>query len=252
MDNCIGSGRLLSYRVRATKRLAASSNSPALLDGACKADLRWGKATISPRNGAPSLELDIDVTVAVDASDHVWEEEGLPGLAGVNVALQDFWCGPPPPHPPHLGICDLGAVLPPCPCHELPLGACPKSIQGHINDTTTLRNLPGYPASVDSLRIPPARPSFPVEVWRSALQSITVPLPTDKVSAMSRKLHQSIAASHATDSHLLSLVWRLLCTANCISSGRLLPNGVLANIRLAASIDLIVRFVEACKAVHRW
>ena len=125
--NCIGSGRLLSYRVLATKQLAASVNSPALLDEACKADLRWGKATISPRDGVSSLEHVINVTVAVDASGHVGEE-GLPGLAGFNVALQDVRCGPPPPHPPHLGICELGTAPPPCPYHKLPLGSCPKNI----------------------------------------------------------------------------------------------------------------------------
>ena len=81
---------------------------------------------------------------------------------------------------------------------------------------------------MDSPRIPPARPSFPVEVWRLALQSNTVSLPADKVSAMSLKLDEFIAASYATDRQLVSLVGRLLFTANCISSGRLLSNRVLA------------------------
>ena len=114
--NCIRSGRLLSNRVLATKRLAASINRPVLIDEACKADLRWWKAAISLRNGVSFLEHDTDITVAMDASGHGWEG-GLPGLAGFNFALQEYWCGPPPPHLLHLDICDLETVCHVVSCH---------------------------------------------------------------------------------------------------------------------------------------
>ena len=78
------------------------------------------------------------------------------------------------------------------------------------------------------------------------MQSDTVPLPTDKVSAMSLKPDESIAASHATDRHLLSLVGRPRFTAICISSGRLPSNKVLAAKGHAASVNLPARFAEAC------
>ena len=87
-----------------------------LLDEACKADLRWWKAAISLRNGVSFLEHDTDVTVAMDASGHGWEG-GLPGLAGFNFALQEYWCGPPPPHLLHLDICDLETICHVVSCH---------------------------------------------------------------------------------------------------------------------------------------
>ena len=55
---CIRSGRLLTNRVLATKRLAAAINRPVIIDEACKADLRWWKAAITLRNDVSFLEHD--------------------------------------------------------------------------------------------------------------------------------------------------------------------------------------------------
>ena len=114
--NVIRSGRLLTNRVLATKRLAASIDRPVLVDSACLADLRWWHAALSFRNGMSFLEHDSDVTIAMDASGAGWEG-GLPGLAGFNFDTSEFWCGPPPQHLVHLDICDLETVCHVVSCH---------------------------------------------------------------------------------------------------------------------------------------
>ena len=60
------------------------------------------------------------------------------------------------------------------------------------------------------------------------LEANTVSLPADKVSSMLLMLDDFLAATYATDRQLASLVGRLLYAANCIRSGRLLSNRVLA------------------------
>ena len=105
------SGRLLSSRVLASKRLAASLDRPVLVDSACLADLRWWHAALRLRNGVSFLEHDTDYTIAMDASGHGWEQN-LPGLAGFNFSQQEYWCGPPPPQYLDLDICDLETI-----CH---------------------------------------------------------------------------------------------------------------------------------------
>ena len=72
--NCIRSGHLLSSRVLATKRLAASINRPVLVDEACKADFCWWKAAISMRKRVSFLEHNSDIVVAMDASGNGWHK----------------------------------------------------------------------------------------------------------------------------------------------------------------------------------
>ena len=115
-SNVVRSGRLLTNRVLATKRLAASIDRPVLVDEACLADLRWWHAALSTRNGISFLEHDSDVVVAMDASGGGWEN-GLPGLAGFNFATNEFWCGPPPEKYAGLDICDLETICHVVSCH---------------------------------------------------------------------------------------------------------------------------------------
>ena len=62
------------------------------------------------------------------------------------------------------------AVPLPCSCHSRPIGSCPDVIQDFFQTVIALRNVPGAPANMDSLRIPLPRPSFPIHAWRLALQ----------------------------------------------------------------------------------
>ena len=58
----------------------------------------------------------------------------------------------------------------PSSCHNLPLGSCKSVKLQFIESVVSLRDLPGQPANMDSLRLPLPRPSFPVAAWRFALQ----------------------------------------------------------------------------------
>ena len=107
---------LLTNSILSVKRLAAANKGPILLDSACKAELRWWREALTHRNGVSFLEHKSDVTVAMDASGHVWAEN-LPGLAGFNFARNEYWHGPPPPQYQHLDICDLKTLCHVVSCH---------------------------------------------------------------------------------------------------------------------------------------
>ena len=109
--NVVRSGRLLTSRVLANKRLAASVTAPVLIDEACRADLKWWREALHSRNGISFLEHDQDILLAMDASGSGWSED-LPGLAGFNFTTSEYWHGPPPPDLVHLDICDLESL-----CH---------------------------------------------------------------------------------------------------------------------------------------
>ena len=114
--NVVRSGRLLTSRILATKRLASSIDTPVLIDEACRADLKWWKQAILFRNGISFLEHDHDVSLAMDASSQGWSDD-LPGLAGFNFSTGEYWHGPPPPHLVHLEICDLETLCHVVSCH---------------------------------------------------------------------------------------------------------------------------------------
>ena len=115
-SNVVRSGRLLTNRVLATKRLAASIDRPVLIDDACRADLRWWRTALATRNGISFLEHSHDVFLAMDASGGGWDD-GLPGLAAFNFSTNEFWCGPPPPELVDLDICDLETICHVISCH---------------------------------------------------------------------------------------------------------------------------------------
>ena len=114
--NVVRSGRLLTSRILATKRLASSIDVPVLIDEACRADLLWWKQALLFRNGVSFLEPEHDISLAMDASSQGWSEN-LPGLAGFNFSTGEFWHGPPPPHLVHLEICDLETLCHVVSCH---------------------------------------------------------------------------------------------------------------------------------------
>jgi hypothetical protein len=75
--------------------------------------------------------------------------------------LEDIW---------HRGSrqSDQGAdTLSPCSCHSLPMGSCPTFKQKFVDQIVHCRdfNLP----NMDGAKIPLLSPSFPADVWRSAL-----------------------------------------------------------------------------------
>ena len=109
--NVVRSGRLLTSRILANKRLAASVPVPVLVDEACRADLLWWREALLSRNGVSFLEPDHDLTLAMDASSHGWWGD-LPGLAGFNFATSEYWHGPPPSEFESWDICDLETL-----CH---------------------------------------------------------------------------------------------------------------------------------------
>ena len=115
-SNVVRSGRLLCSRILANKRLAASNNTPVLVDSACKEDLLWWRSALQNRNGVSFLVHDSDVSLAMDASGHGWFQD-LPGLAGFNFSSNEYWHGPPPEHLRHLQICDLETLCHVVSCH---------------------------------------------------------------------------------------------------------------------------------------
>ena len=66
---------------------------------------------------------------------------------------------------------DQSAPAPaPCKCHGSPIGSCEYVKNEYVSTIVSLRNVPGQPANMDSLRIPLPRPSFPIKAWELALR----------------------------------------------------------------------------------
>ena len=105
--NVVRSGRLLTTRLLAAKRLAASSRSQAtVVDDAVRADIKWWITALQCRNGIHFLENSMDVVLAMDASTNGWTNN-LPGLGAFNFETGEYWHGPPPQAYLHLRIEDL-------------------------------------------------------------------------------------------------------------------------------------------------
>ena len=57
----------------------------------------------------------------------------------------------------------------PCNCHDLPVGSCPSVKEALVERILHGLQKSGLTPNMDGLRQPLQDPSFPVEVWRSAL-----------------------------------------------------------------------------------
>ena len=92
----IRSGKLLTTRLLAAKRLASSlPHKTALIDDAIRADLVWWVEALSHRNGVNFLEQKEDLIFGMDASTGGWMG-GLPGLTGFDYKTGRYFHGPPP------------------------------------------------------------------------------------------------------------------------------------------------------------
>ena len=64
---------------------------------------------------------------------------------------------------------DLTTPYPPCDCHNLPRGSCPEFKEYHVDRISRGLEKTGLTPNMDGLREPLKFPSFPVDVWRWAL-----------------------------------------------------------------------------------